>query len=68
MFQSQRIDLSLGGDELRKSPKKRFSNYAGKRSLCICRSIVPHIIRVQYSLLKQMPTKAQAFLHACILA
>ena len=31
MFQSQRIDLSLGDDELRKSIEKRFSNYAGKR-------------------------------------
>ena len=32
VFLSQRIDLSLGGDELRKSPEKGVSNYAGKRS------------------------------------
>ena len=30
---SQRIDLSLGDDELRKTFKK-LSNYAGKRNLC----------------------------------
>ena len=32
VFFGQRIDLSLGGDELRKSPQRRVPNYSGKRS------------------------------------